>query len=158
MKKKISIEYQEFKFLDELKSEDQLLLQDAIKACDKSYSPFSRFKVGAAVKLANGEVVTAANQESEAFPSGLCAERSALFYTLSNYPKVPVVAIAIAAKKGAKLMDNPTRPCAACVQVMLDAQKRGGQPIKVILGGGKKIEIINSINDLLPFSFDNLYE
>ena len=158
MKKKISIEYQEFALATELSADEQQLLQKAISACSNSYSPFSKFKVGAAVKLQNGEIITAANQESEAFPSGLCAERSALFYILANYPKIPIVAMAIAAKRGSKLVDRPTRPCAACMQVMLDAQKRGGVPIKVILGGAKKIEVINSINDLLPFSFDNLNE
>ncbi len=158
MKKKISIEYQEYELATQLKEEDQFLLQKAISACGSSYSPYSRFKVGVAVKLADGQIITAANQESVAFPSGLCAERSALFYILANYPKIPVVAMAIAAKRGAKLVDSPTRPCGACVQVMLDAQNRGGVPIKVILGGAKKIEIINSINDLLPFSFVNFEE
>ena len=96
------------------------------------------------------------NQESEAFPSGLCAERSVLFYAFSKYPGVAVEALAIAARKGRKLTATPTRPCGACIQVMLDAQKRGGKPIKVILGAAEKIEVISSINDLIPFSFDNL--
>lgn len=156
MKKKISIEYQEFKATNQLPDSDTKLVQEAIKACSQSYSPFSHFRVGAALQLQNGEIITAANQESEAFPSGLCAERSAIYYVLSKYPKEPIVSIAIAAKRAGKLLESPTRPCGACLQVMLDAQKRGGQPIKVILAGSKKIEVIDSINDLLPFSFDNL--
>ena len=112
--------------------------------------------MGAALRLANGEIVKAANQENEAFPSGLCAERIALFYALSHFPGVAIESIAIAAKRGRRLTETPTRPCGACIQVMLDAQKRGGVPIKVILGSAKKIEVINSINDLIPFSFNNL--
>lgn len=156
MKKKIVIEYQEVKGLENLREEDALLLKEAISATDLSYSPFSKFRVGAAVRLSNGQILKAANQESAAFPSGLCAERSVLFYALATYPKVAVEALAIAAKKGKKLTSTPTRPCGACIQVMLDAQKRGGKPIKVILGAAEKIEVISSINDLIPFSFDNL--
>lgn len=158
MKKKISIEYQEFRQATQLAKGDKDLLEKAIAACESSYSPYSKFKVGVAVLLADGQVITAGNQESVAFPSGLCAERSALYYIMANYPKIPVVAMAIAAKRGAKLVDSPTRPCGACVQVMMDAQERGGVPIKVILGGAKKNEVINSINDLLPFSFVNFNE
>lgn len=155
MKKKISIEYQEYRLATQLEGDDQILFQRAVKACGTSYSPFSKFKVGVAVRLADGEIVTAANQESEAFPSGLCAERSALYYIMANYPNTPVVAMAIAAKRGAKLVEHPTRPCGACLQVMLDAQKRGGHPIRIILGGASRIEVIKSVNDLLPFSFEN---
>lgn len=156
MKKKIVIEYQEYKSIANLGDEDALLLKEAISATDLSYSPFSKFRVGAAVRMANGQILKASNQESEAFPSGLCAERSVLFYAFSKYPGVAVEALAIAARKGRKLTATPTRPCGACIQVMLDAQKRGGKPIKVILGAAEKIEVISSINDLIPFSFDNL--
>lgn len=155
MKKKITIQYQEFSSAKDLGEKDAELLKEAISACDLSYSPYSNFHVGAAVRMANGQILKASNQESEAFPSGLCAERSVLFYAFSKYPGVAVEALAIAAKKGRKLTKTPTRPCGACIQVMLDAQKRGGKPIKVILGASEKIEVISSINDLIPFSFDN---
>lgn len=155
MKKKITIQYQEFSSPEDLGEKDSELLKEAVSACDLSYSPYSKFHVGAAVRLANGQILKASNQESEAFPSGLCAERAVLFYALSKYPGVAVEALAIAAKRGRKLTETPTRPCGACIQVMLDAQKRGGKPIKVILGSAGKIEVINSINDLIPFSFDN---
>ena len=155
MKKKIVIEYQEFKSISNLSDEDALLLKEAISATELSYSPYSKFHVGAAVRMANGQILKASNQESEAFPSGLCAERAVLFYAMSKYPGVAVEALAIVAKKGRKLTEMPTRPCGACIQVMLDAQKRGGKPMKVILGASQKIEVIPSINDLLPFSFDN---
>lgn len=156
MKKKITIEYQEFTSKDQLSKQDAQLLKEAVSACSLSYSPFSNFRVGAALRLANGEIVKAANQENEAFPSGLCAERIALFHALSNFPGVAIESIAIAAKRGRRLTETPTRPCGACIQVMLDAQKRGGVPIKVILGSAKNIEVIGSINDLIPFSFNNL--
>jgi len=156
MKKKLTIEYQEFKDISNLSDEDALLLKEAISATALSYSPFSKFRVGAAVRMANGQILKASNQESEAFPSGLCAERSVLFYAFSKYPGVAIDALAIAAKKGRRLTATPTRPCGGCIQVMLDAQKRGGKPIKVILGAEQKIEVISSVNDLIPFSFDNL--
>ena len=155
MKKKITIQYQEFSSAKDLGQKDAELLNEAVSACDLSYSPYSKFHVGAAVRMANGQILKASNQESEAFPSGLCAERSVLFYAFSKYPGVAVEALAIAAKKGRKLTPTPTRPCGGCIQVMLDAQKRGGKPIKVILGAAEKIEVISSINDLIPFSFDN---
>lgn len=156
MKKKITIEYQEFKSITSLPEDDALLLKEAVSATDLSYSPYSKFRVGAAVRMANGQILKASNQESAAFPSGLCAERSVLFYAFSKFPGVAVEALAIAAKKGKKLTATPTRPCGACIQVMLDAQNRGGKPLKVILGAAEKIEVISSVNDLIPFSFDNL--
>lgn len=156
MKKKKVINYQEYSSISELSEQDALLVEEAVAATETSYSPFSKFRVGAAVRLSDGRIYKAANQESEAFPSGMCAERSLLYYVLATFPDVPIVAMAIAAKKGRKLTATPTRPCGACIQVMLDAQNRGGKPIKVILGAAEKIEVISSVNDLIPFSFDNL--
>ncbi len=156
MKKKIIIDYQEFNTPEELEKEDADLLGKAVAACKNSYSPFSKFRVGAALRLADGKIFTASNQESVAFPSGMCAERALLYYVLAKHPKTPITSIAIAAQKGGKLTTSPTRPCGACIQVMLDAQKRGGRPIKIILGGAEKIEVIPSVNNLAPFSFDNL--
>ncbi len=156
MKKKKVISYQEYSSISELPEKEALLLQEAIAATDASYSPYSKFRVGAAVRVSDGRIFKAANQESEAFPSGMCAERSLLYYVLSTFPDVPIEAMAIAAKKGRKLTETPTRPCGACIQVMLDAQNRGGKPIKIILGAASKIEVISSVNDLIPFSFDNL--
>lgn len=156
MKKKIIIEYQELTSAAELDADDRALLEEAIGITSASHSPYSGFRVGAALRLENGEILSAANQENEAFPSGLCAERSLLFYTFSKYPHTPVTAIAIAAKRGDTLTDEPTRPCGACVQVMLDAEKRAGKPVKVILGSAGRIEVISSVRDLIPFYFDNL--
>ncbi|MGM9774795.1 MAG: cytidine deaminase [Candidatus Egerieousia sp.] len=156
MKKEITIEYQELASAAELEADDKRLLDEAERITSASHSPYSGFHVGAAVMLGNGEILSAANQENEAFPSGLCAERSVLFYTFSKFPDVPITAIAIVAKRGDRLTDEPTRPCAACIQVMLDAENRAGKPVKIILGSAGKIEVINSVHDLLPFAFNNL--
>lgn len=156
MKKKIIIEYQELTSVAELDAGDRELFEEAVRITSSSHSPYSGFHVGAALRLENGEILSAANQENEAFPSGLCAERSLLFYTFSKYPDTPVSTIAIAAKRGDRLTDEPTRPCGACIQVMLDAEKRAGRPVKVILGSAGKIEVIGSVRDLIPFSFNNL--
>ncbi|MBR3303672.1 MAG: cytidine deaminase [Bacteroidales bacterium] len=156
MKKKITIEYEEFSSKSSLRQEDAMLLEEATKACRLSHSPFPKFRVGAAVRMSNGEILSAANQESAAFPSGLCAERSVLFYAMSKFSGVAVEAIAIVAKQGNRLTALPTRPCGACLQVLADAENRGGAPLKVILGSSRKIEVFSSVHCLIPFSFDNL--
>lgn len=156
MKKKITIEYQVLESAKELDYADNELLNRAIKIADVAHSPYSQFNVGAAVRMDNGEILAASNQENEAFPSGLCAERSVIFYAFSKYPDSFITEIAIAAKHTGTLTAEPTRPCGACIQVMLDAEKRGKKPIKVILGSANQIEVISSIRDLLPFSFENL--
>lgn len=152
----ITIPYQEFSSAGELSTEDKALLDAAVKATEGSYAPYSKFNVGAALRLANGEIVSAANQENAAYPSGLCAERSALFYAHSRYPDTPVLAIAIAAKTNGRLTSAPTYPCGACRQVMIESQNRGKKPVKVIIGSAGKIQVIDSIEYLMPFAFDNL--
>lgn len=152
----ITIPYTEFSSANGLNPEDKTLLDAAIKATEGSYAPYSRFHVGAAVKLGNGEIITAANQENAAYPSGLCAERAAIFYAHSRYPGTPVQAIAIAAKTDGQLTPSPTYPCGACRQVMIETQNRGKKPVRVIIGSAGKIEVIDSIEYLMPFAFDNL--
>lgn len=154
--KVITIKYKELSSADELSKNDCKLLETAVQAADGAYAPYSRFHVGAAVLLDNGEIISAANQENAAYPSGLCAERTAIFYAHSKYPAVPILAIAVVAKVDGKLTSTPTYPCGACRQVLNESQTRGGKPIKVIIGSTGKIEVIDSINDLLPFAFDNL--
>lgn len=154
--KKVNINYREYNSAKELPEMDKELLYKAIDATSSSYAPYSNFNVGAAVLMENGKIVTGSNQENAASPSGLCAERVALFAAHHLYPSTPVNAIAIAAKKDGKITESLTYPCAACVQVMLESQKRSGRPIKVIIGSATKIQAIDSINDLLPFSFSNI--
>jgi len=151
--KEIKISINEYNSINELNSEDKLLIDSAKEAVNKAYSPYSKFNVGAAVLLKNGEIIQGNNQENAAYPSGLCAERVALFYANSKFPDVAVKSIAIIAKKNNKFIDNPVPPCGACRQVMLETESRFKSPIKVILFGKQKIQVINKISDLLPLNF-----
>ena len=102
----------------------------------------------------DGTVVSGTNQENAAYPSGLCAERTTLFYANSQYPDQPVITLAIAARTEKDFIDNPIPPCGACRQVILETEKRYGQPIRILLYGKECIYEIKSIGDLLPLSFD----
>ena len=139
---------------DELNDTDRALLDDAIEATRRSYAPYSHFSVGAAALLANGVVVTGTNQENAAYPSGLCAERTTLFYANSQYPDQAVVTLAIAARTEKDFIDTPIPPCGACRQVILETEKRYKQPIRILLYGMKCIYEVQSIGHLLPLSFD----
>lgn len=130
---------------DQLGSEDIELLEKAVKAAGSAYAPYSQFRVGAAVRLDNGQVLCGNNQENASFPAGICAERSVVFYAHANFPTNRILAIAITAS-----------PCGICRQVLLDSEKRGGIPIRVLLGAGDQVRIFNSIKDLLPFGFDSI--
>ena len=151
--KEIKISINEYNSIDELNNEDKVLINSAKLAADRAYSPYSKFSVGAAVLLANGEIIQGNNQENAAYPSGLCAERVALFYANSKYPDVAVKAIAITAKKNNKFNSSPVPPCGSCRQVMLETETRFKTPIKIILFGENKIQIINKVSDLLPLDF-----
>ena len=142
-----------FGTFDELPADDQHLIQTAIAATENSYSPYSRFQVGAALRLANGKEVMGANQENAAFPSGLCAERSAIFAAQSNYPDQPVTALAIAARNEHGLMYDPIVPCGACRQVILEIEDRYKQPIRILLYGTGGVYVINTVKELLPLQF-----
>ncbi|WP_291584492.1 cytidine deaminase [Bacteroides sp.] len=139
---------------DELNKTDQDLMTSAMDATTRSYAPYSKFSVGAAALLANGMVVTGTNQENAAYPSGLCAERTTLFYANSQYPDQPVLTLAIAARTEKDFIDLPIPPCGACRQVILETEKRYKQPIRILLYGKKEIYEVKSICDLLPLSFD----
>ncbi|MBF1402863.1 MAG: cytidine deaminase [Prevotella histicola] len=142
-----------FGTFDELSADDQHLIQTAIAATENSYSPYSHFQVGAALRLANGKEVMGANQENAAFPSGLCAERSAIFAAQSNYPDQPVTALAIAARNEHGLMHDPIVPCGACRQVILEIEDRYKQPIRILLYGTGGVYVINTVKELLPLQF-----
>lgn len=139
--------------MDELSVEDRELVEKAIAATNNSYAEYSHFNVGAAARLQNGVVVIGANQENAAFPSGLCAERSAIFAAQSQHPDQPITTLAIAAKNANGLLSQPISPCGACRQVILGIEDRYKQPIRVMLYGTEGIYILNSAADLLPFSF-----
>ena len=142
-----------FGTFDELSADDQHLIQTAIAATENSYSPYSHFQVGAALRLANGKEVMGANQENAAFPSGLCAERSAIFAAQSNYPDQPITALAIAARNEHGLMHDPIVPCGACRQVILEIEDRYKQPIRILLYGTGGVYVINTVKELLPLQF-----
>ena len=140
---------------DELNTEERKLTESALEATHRSYAPYSNFHVGAAVMLDNGIIVTGNNQENVAFPSGLCAERTALFYANAQYPEVPVKALAIVARDSSgKVTQTPISPCGACRQVMVETEKRFGKPMKVLLCGAEEVYVAESASSLLPLSFD----
>ena len=144
--------------LDELSPQDQELVQAAIKATNNAYANYSRFYVGAALRLENGKIVIGANQENAAFPSGLCAERTAVFAAQANYPDSPIETLAIAGRNEKGVLPNPITPCGACRQVILEIEDRYKKPIKILLYGTQKIYCVRSVKDLLPLSFvdDNM--
>ena len=139
---------------DELNKTDQALMTAAMEATDRSYAPYSKFSVGAAALRANGTVITGTNQENAAYPSGLCAERTALFYANSQYPDQPVTTLAVAARTEKDFIDLPIPPCGACRQVILETEKRYKHPVRILLYGKKVIYEVKSIGVLLPLSFD----
>ena len=139
--------------LDELSEQDQKLINSAIAATANSYSPYSHFAVGAALLIADGTEVRGANQENAAFPSGLCAERSAIFAAQSVHPDKAITTIAIAAKNGYGFTQDPIVPCGSCRQVILEMEDRYKQPIRILLYGTDGIYVINSIKDILPLQF-----
>ena len=148
-----SIKITDYSNKSELDKSDNVLVNEASLVCDNAYAPYSKFKVGAAVLLKNGEIITGTNQENAAYPSGLCAERTALFYANSKYPDVPVVAIAVTAKNNGNFTEQPVGPCGSCRQVILETETRFKTPIKIIMVGSEKISIIENAKSLLPLSF-----
>jgi cytidine deaminase len=144
----------EYDSVNELSQEEQLLVKNAKEAAHRSYAPYSKFNVGAALLLENGEIVQGNNQENSAYPSGLCAERVAVFYANAKFPEVPVKAIAITSRTDGSFLDTPVPPCGSCRQVLLETEDRYNQPIKVILCGENKIRIVDNIKQLLPLYFD----
>ncbi|QUB52478.1 cytidine deaminase [Prevotella nigrescens] len=139
--------------LEELSADEQALIKKAIEATKNSYSPYSHFSVGAALLLENGEMVIGANQENAAYPSGLCAERSAIFAAQSTRPDQPIKALAIAARNGGGLMKHPIVPCGSCRQVVLEIEDRYKQPVRILLYGTETVYVIDTVKDLLPLQF-----
>ncbi len=144
----------EYDSLDELSKNEQILIQKSKDAVKNAYAPYSKFQVGAAVLLENGEIITGTNQENAAYPSGLCAERVAVFYANSKYPDVPVKAIAVTAFTNNNFVKTPIPPCGSCRQVLVETETRFQKPIKIYLVSESKITVINDAKDLLPLNFD----
>ncbi len=152
--KKEYIVYQEYKEGEILIPADSKLLKSAFEALPGSYAPYSEFHVGAAVLLGNGKIIKGSNQENAAYPSGLCAERVALFYANAEYPNIPVVALAITGKADHFVTNSPITPCGSCRQVIAEIEKKQRSEIKVIMKGEKGVtQIVEGIKYLLPLVF-----
>lgn len=154
--KEIKIAYMEYASIEELQPQDRLLAEAAVEAVALSYAPYSNFNVGAAVQFEDGEIVKGANQENAAYPSGLCAERTALFYASASRPNKAMTAIAIAAGQNGHICESPATPCGACRQVMAQYQTKSGMPMAVLLVGASKVWKFEKVDDLLPLIFDSI--
>ncbi len=154
MTREIKTTIHEYPSLSELEPEEKDLALRAKKAAEKAYAPYSHFNVGASVLLINGKVVDGSNQENAAYPSGICAERVAISYASANFPDIPVRAIAIAALNKGDLTGEPVSPCGFCRQVMIETELKQESPLRIILIGKDKVQVIESASQLLPLYFD----
>jgi cytidine deaminase len=153
-KKEIRLEYQEFASEGELPLADARLLSAAKRATGDAYAPYSRFRVGAAAQLANGDIVTGSNQENASFPAGICAERTLLSAAASRFPGVPIETLAISYSNEQGPSDRPISPCGICRQSLQEIEQRTGRPIRLILGGTEgKIIVLAQAGQLLPLAF-----
>ncbi|HHV84720.1 MAG TPA: cytidine deaminase [Petrimonas sp.] len=139
--------------LDECTEAEKKLIERAKQATKNAYARYSNFKVGAALLLENGEIITGNNQENAAYPSGLCAERTAVFFANANYPDRKIVALAVAACSNGKFTKEVITPCGACRQVLLEVEARYKTPMKILMYSEEGIYVVDSIKDLLPLSF-----
>lgn len=139
---------------DELNDEQKMLIDKAREQVTKAYAPYSGFRVGAALMLENGEIFAGSNQENAAYPSGLCAERVAMFYANAQYPDVPVKTLAIAAFTNGKFIETPVTPCGSCRQVLLESESRFNTGIQIFLYGTNEILMLENVKQLLPLCFE----
>lgn len=140
--------------IGELSADLQHLVEESRRAVKGSYAPYSKFSVGAAVLLEDGTVVLGSNQENVAYPSGLCAERTAMFSANANYPDKAPVALAISAWTEGAWRKEPITPCGACRQVLSETEQRFGKDIKLLLCGSEDVVVIERVKDLIPLAFD----
>ena len=151
--KKLEINVCEYSF-SELDENLQQLITTAKDNTKKSYSPYSKFAVGAALLLENGQIISGSNQENAAYPSGLCAERTAVFYANAMYPSVAPKALAIAAFYNGAFVEEPISPCGSCRQVLLETETRYKTDIQILLYGENRIYQVSSVKQLLPLAFN----
>lgn len=146
--------YELYENEQELDQQDAELLRMAHEATAKAYAHYSGFRVGAAVRMANGQIVTGCNIENAAYPSGLCAERVTLFSAQAQYPGVAVEAIAVTAHSEHALVDEPIAPCGACRQVMVEVEQLSKRPLRIICQGQVgPVMVFDGIESLMPFIF-----
>ena len=152
IKKEITIKV--FDDTDSFSSLEKELINRAVKAQESAYAKYSNFRIGSAVLLANGKIISGSNQENAVFPLGLCAERVALFSAGSTYPDVPVVALALSAEKKLREDEVPVFPCGSCRNVLIEQENKFGNKIKLfITGSNGKIYVVDTVEDILPFAF-----
>lgn len=148
--------FESYESRSDLNTQDQELLESASAALKNAYAPYSKFKVGAALRLENGIIVNGTNQENAAYPSGLCAERVAVFYASAQYPSQRIMAMAITVASEKKIIEKPVSPCGACRQSLLEYEIKFNHPIRLIMSGEKgKVIISPSILNLLPLAFNS---
>lgn len=152
IKKTIEIGFEELDF-SELPQEQMELVDRAMKATDNSNARYSQFNVGAAIRLADGQIVIGANQENAAFPLCLCAERTAIFAAQANHPDQAITQIAICARTKDGFTPSPVSPCGSCRQVMTEMEDRYGNAMTVLLCSRNKVYRLNTARDLLPLGF-----
>lgn len=147
-----------FDAIDQLPEQDRALMSQAIEIRDKAYAPYSKFKVGASILLENGTVVLGNNQENACYPSGLCAERTAIFAAGANFPDIKILKIAISAKSSSYLLKNPTPPCGSCRQAIAEYEYKQNQFIEIFfMGETGDIIKSNSLQELLPLGFNSSF-
>ncbi len=154
--KHLTIDYIEYGSVAEMEPKDQALVAAAIEAQKGTYSPYSDFQVGAALLLEDGTVVKGANQENIAYPSGLCAERTAMFWASANHPGVAFDTLAVVGASHGTICESPATPCGSCRQVMAEYQKKFKKPLKIILIGTRRLYKFPNVESILPFIFDSL--
>ena len=154
MQKEYSFKFQLYPNWESLQTVDISVVNKAFEAMEKAYAPYSKFKVGAALLLEDGQIIQGNNQENIAYPSGLCAERVALFHAGSQFPGIAVDLICIVAKGDLMPKSQLLSPCGACRQVMLESENRQNKPIRIILvNQDNRTMCIDSVKNLLPFGF-----
>lgn len=158
IKKQLTTEIEIYDDISELDSSIQGLMNMSLEVRKKAYAPYSNFLVGAALLLDNGEVVTGSNQENASYPSGLCAERTAIYWAGANYPENKVLKIAISASSVKKKNDQPIPPCGACRQAIAEYEQKQNHAIEIyFMGLEGKVVKLNSLADILPLAFENKY-
>ena len=147
-----------FSDVSELSEQDRMLMKEAVKARKNAYAPYSKFSVGAALLLENNQIILGSNQESAAYPSGMCAERVAVWKAGSEFPGIKIKKLAITASSTNVKVEKPVGPCGACRQTLSEYEINQKTPMEVLfMGEVGKIVKVNSLLSLLPFSFDKSY-
>ena len=139
--------------LEECSDVEKNLIEAAKSATKRAYAPYSGFNVGAAVLLGNGEIISGNNQENAAYPSGLCAERTTVFFANASFPDQKIEAIAVAAWHNGRFTSDAITPCGACRQVLLETENRFGTAMRVLMYSEEGVYVMESVKDLLPLSF-----